>query len=258
VEAQTPHGDSLGALRAALHHPDPSQLWYQLKEIVQDRAYLQHGVHVEEGDVVLDVGANVGVAALFFALECRAGTVHCFEPVAPVFELLHRNVRDVSACVPHPYGLSSACRHAPITYYPGAAAMSGLYANPEEDRELVRTCLLNLGVDAPEADARLAGRYEPEILSCELRTLSAVIGELSLARVDLLKVDVEKAELDVLQGIEDSDWPVIRQVVAEVHDEGGRLPAVKQMLAERGFALAIEQEPAMRRTPVHVVYARRR
>jgi hypothetical protein len=35
-------------------------------------------------------------------------------------------------------------------------------------------------------------------------------------QIDLLKVDVEGAELDVLQGIGASQWAAIKQVVAEV------------------------------------------
>jgi hypothetical protein len=35
----------------------------------------------------------------------------------------------------------------------------------------------------------------------------------SVERIDLLKVDVEKTGLDVLDGIEEGDWPRIRQLV---------------------------------------------
>uniref|UniRef100_A0A7S0R318 Methyltransferase FkbM domain-containing protein n=1 Tax=Chlamydomonas leiostraca TaxID=1034604 RepID=A0A7S0R318_9CHLO len=51
-----------------------------------------------------------------------------------------------------------------------------------------------------------------------LTTVSSVIEEQQLTRVDLLKVDVERAELDVLRGIELRHWPLIRQVAVEVHD----------------------------------------
>ncbi|HEY6396256.1 MAG TPA: FkbM family methyltransferase, partial [Solirubrobacteraceae bacterium] len=132
---------SVETLARILRHADPSQLIFQIAEIGAQEAYLQHGVTVTKGDVVLDVGANVGVAAAFFATICGARTVHCFEPVAPVFELLRQNVGHLPACVLHPEGLSSRAARVPITYYPGAAAMSGLYADPERDRELVRTVL---------------------------------------------------------------------------------------------------------------------
>ena len=238
-----------------LRHYDPSQLWFQLAEIVQERTYLRHGVQVREGDVVLDVGANVGVAAVFFASDCRAGVVHSFEPVAPLFDLLLENVAALPACVPHPYGLGATTGEARITYYPAAAAMSGLYADPDADRALVRTVMLNRGLDEQEIERNLEGRYRAETLACELRTLSAVLREQSLDRVDLLKIDVERAELDVLRGIREEDWSAIRQVVVEIHDENDRCERIVRELDRRRFRVVVDQEPIMRGTNVHVAYA---
>ena len=50
--------------------------------------------------------------------------------------------------------------------------------------------------------------------------------------VDLLKVDVERAELSVLQGVKDEDWPRIKQVAVEVRGGGeGRLGAEQPPIA---------------------------
>lgn len=242
---------------AALRHYDRSQLAYQITEIAGERTYLRHGIAVRPGDVVLDVGANVGVAAVFFAAECGAGTVHCFEPVAPAFAVLLENVAALPACVPHAYGLSDHEGEAEITYYPGAAAMSGLYADPERDSALVRVVLGNLGMHGSDADAQLAGRYEPQTLRCALHTLSWAIAQEGIDRVDLLKIDVERAELDVLAGIAEHDWPRIRQVVLEAHDEDGRATAIARALEGRGFTVALAQDAAMRGTAVRMLYARR-
>ena len=245
-------------LTRALRHYDPGQLWFQVAEIADKRTYLRHGIRVGEGDVVLDVGANVGVAAAFFASECKAGLVHSFEPVPRLFELLRENVRSYPGCVAHNYGLATTPRRAPITYYPGAAAMSGLYADPEDDRARVRRYLVNSGLSEDDARRRQDGRYRAVTLTCELRTLSMVLREESLPRVDLLKLDVEKAELDVLRGIDEPDWHRIQQVVAEVHDMRGRCQVISQMLTTRGFSVVIEQDPEWRGTRVHMLYATRR
>jgi hypothetical protein len=113
--------DRVQTLARMLRHTDPSQLFFQVAEIAGEQTYLRHGVHVGEGDVVLDVGANVGVAAAFFAALCGARLVHSFEPVHPVFELLQANVQRLPPCVAHEQGLSSAPGRVPITYYPRAA-----------------------------------------------------------------------------------------------------------------------------------------
>lgn len=244
-------------LRSAVRHPDPSQLLYQVREIVDERVYLQHGVRVGKGDVVFDVGANVGVAAVFFAVACGS-TVHSFEPVKPIFEILQENVRPFPTCIAHNVGLSSSSGPSVITYYPNADAMSGLYADPMTDRAFTRACFRNLGMETDEADRALAGRFDdPLTLPCELRTLSSVLRDEAVDRVHLMKIDVERAELDVLNGIDDADWPRIDQIVAEVHDDNGRLASVAALLAARGFSLEVEQEPTMHGTGVHLVYATR-
>jgi 31-O-methyltransferase len=250
------HAD-IEAIAPVLRHYDPAQLHYQLGEIVGERTYLRHGIDVHQGDVVLDVGANVGVTAAFFAAVCRAGAVHCYEPIPRLYELLSQNVAHFPGCSAHPYGLSSSDRRATITYYPAAAAMSSLYADPEADRALVRRCLLNLGMSEERVEEELDGRYEATRLQCELRALSSVLREESLDRVDLLKIDVEKAELDVLAGLDDRDWPRIRQVVAEVHDLGARLETIRRMLEQHGFIVIADQAEIMRGTPIHMVYATR-
>lgn len=249
--------ERISALAQQLSHPDPTQLFFQVAEIAGGLTYLRHGVEVGAGDVVVDVGANFGVAAVFFATACQAGRVHSFEPVAPNFEILARNVAGLPACVAHPEGLGRRTGSAAITYYPGAAAMSGFYADPARDAAMVRTALRNLGASAEEAEQRTHRRYEPQTLPCELVTLSDVLRREDIPRVDLLKVDVERAELDVLAGIEDADWPRIRQVVLEVHDEDGRSASIAAALASRGFAVTPDAEPAMRGTSVGMLYATR-
>jgi 31-O-methyltransferase len=240
-----------------LWHPDPAQLLFQIIEIAGEQTYLRHGVRVGPGDVVVDVGANVGVAGAFFAAICGAQVVHSLEPVPPIFEILRRNAARSPRWVAHPIGLGARDGHAAITYYPGANAMSGLYADPKRDRELVRSVLLARGAGLDEAERQLAGRYDAETLGCELRTASTFLREQEVEHVDLLKIDVERAELDVLAGIAAEDWPRIEQVVVEVHDEHGRGTRIADLLAQHGFRTAVEQETAMRPTAIRMLYATR-
>ncbi|MGB0120364.1 MAG: FkbM family methyltransferase [Solirubrobacterales bacterium] len=244
-------------LRDLLTHRDPSQLWFQLAEIVNDRTYLQHGIEVDPGDVVIDVGANVGVAAAFFLTDCQAGEVHSFEPVPAIHEMLVENVKTLPGARTYQFGLSDTASQEDFTYYEGATAMSSRYALPGRDRNMVKTVLLGMGLSEAEADDRLEGDFLPQTVSCELRPLSSVIDAEEIARIDLLKVDVERAELDVLRGINERHWSLVRQVVAEVHDEGDRLGQIRTLLESQGFDVHLGQEENMKRTDVFVLYARR-
>ncbi len=63
--------------------------------------------------------------------------------------------------------------------------------------------------DAPENENETGNG---ESFVCSVIPLSLGLEQLQIANVDLLKVDVEGDELAVLHGVNDEDWPKIRQV----------------------------------------------
>src|SRR5205823_5305892 len=81
--------------------------------------------------------------------------------------------------------------------------------------------------------------------------------EAGIERIDLLKIDVEKSEHDVLRGIDDEHWPMIDQVVIEVHDIGGRLRLLADGMAARGFAVSTRTEKLLNGTGIHTLLCRR-
>jgi acyl carrier protein len=84
--------------------------------------------------------------------------------------------------------------------------------------------------------------------------LSCVLAENAIDRIDLLKINVEKSELDVLQGLSDTDWPKIRQLVIEIDTESNLDPIVR-LLTDHGYDVVIEQDELLKRTQLHYVYA---
>jgi hypothetical protein len=73
--------------------------------------------------------------------------------------------------------------------------------------------------------------------------------------IDLLKIDVEKSEVDVLAGIREDDWQKIRQIVVEVHDIDGRLGQMRALLERHGYYLTIQQEAMLEDTSLYSIYA---
>jgi FkbM family methyltransferase len=92
-----------------------------------------------------------------------------------------------------------------------------------------------------------------------VRTLSDVKQELGVTTIDLLKIDVEGAELDVLGGVAEPDWRSIRQLVLELHDVDDRLVTCVRLLQAKGFRVVAEDEPrpARRLLKIHQLYASR-
>jgi non-ribosomal peptide synthase protein (TIGR01720 family)/FkbM family methyltransferase len=144
---------------------------------------------------------------------------------------------------------------AEFTFYPRASATSGMYADRKADEEMTRAYMNNQGEVSNYTEDFLEGRFETERYSCQLMTISDIIRENLIDQVDLLKVDVEKSELDVLNGIEDDDWKRIKQIVIEVHDSDGRLEAITLLLEEHGFDFLVEQDKFGKNTGLYNIYA---
>ena len=96
---------------------------------------------------------------------------------------------------------------------------------------------------------------ERQDISCSVQTLSRVIASEGLTNVDLLKIDVEKGELAALQGLREEDWPKIRQIVVEVHDQDGRLDRIRDLLSSHGFEFTLEQDDMFAGTDLYNIYA---
>ncbi|MFE0028004.1 FkbM family methyltransferase, partial [Amycolatopsis sp. NPDC059021] len=93
--------------------------------------------------------------------------------------------------------------------------------------------------------------------SVPVTTLAKIFADYAVTEAGLLKVDVERAELEVLRGLDDSCWPKIRTVVTEVHDLDGRLAAVVNLLRAKGFTVDGHQQDAYRGGSTHLVTATR-
>nr|ADU56252.1 31-O-demethyl-FK506 methyltransferase [Streptomyces kanamyceticus] len=209
--------------------------------------------------MVFDIGANIGMFTLFAHLERPGVTVHAFEPAPVPFAALRANAAQ--------YGISGRVDQCAVsdetgvrkmTFYPDATLMSGFHPDAAARKELLRTLGLNGGYTAEDVDGMLAQLPDSgEEIETAVVRLSDVIAERRIATIGLLKVDVERSERQVLAGVDEADWPRIRQVVAEVHDVEGALDEVVALLRGHGFTVVAEQDPLFVGTDIHQVAARR-
>jgi amino acid adenylation domain-containing protein/FkbM family methyltransferase len=256
----------------AIVHQNRNETDYLYQEIFAKGIYLQHGIVLPEAACVFDVGANIGLFSLFVAQRCPGARIHAFEPIPRIYQDLRRNLeRHVPRARAYNLGLASAECEETFTYYPHYSMMSGLrsYADADYDREVVKVFIANeqrqLAGDGGselllQADQLLAARFAAEAQLCRLTRLSRFLAAEGIEQIDLLKIDVQRAELDVLRGIDAADWDKIGQIVMEVHDRpgtatAGRLQAIEGLLAERGFAVAIAQDELLEGTDRYNLYA---
>jgi FkbM family methyltransferase len=229
--------------------------------------YFDCGAEVDPGDVVFDVGANVGAFALEAAHRCDGALeLFCFEPVPPIFGALSANTRRN----PRLSGANTSLYEVAVVADEGApdAELSFFRRLPTDSTCDLESKQRDFELFFARRGEEMRRRLEPalgsvlacraervvasiptaswtrwlmdraighERLRCRTTTLSHVVQEREVPRIDLLKVDVEGAELDVLRGIAECHWSRIRQVVLEGHDHDGRLCEIVELLRARGF-----------------------
>ncbi|MCD7444483.1 FkbM family methyltransferase [Streptomyces lincolnensis] len=252
----------------SVHGLNRSETEYLYKEIFEDQSYVPpEGFRFPEQPVVVDVGANIGMFALFMATNFPDARVFSFEPVPRTFDALHKNVGGLANVSVFNMALGDAPQTRELTFYPQYSMMSGFDADPEVDRALVKSYIGNIAetldqerreLVLEEADELIEGRFEAvERVSCRIDRLETVAAELGIDRIDFLKIDVEGFEVKVLKGIGDSLWPRIAQAAVEVEDDNGELAEVTELFAARGMTTVVEQPEEYRGTSVYNVFASR-
>jgi FkbM family methyltransferase len=236
---------------------------YLYEEIFERQAYLKHGITIKDGDCIFDVGANIGLFTLFADQISKNLKVFAFEPNPAVFEILSANASLCEADVKlFNCGLSDGAKTASFTFFPGFSLLSGFYADAQKEKEVVKTYMINqqkaglaeMGKLLKEAEEILEERFTPRTFTTQLKSLSAVIEVQAIKSIDLLKINVEKSELDVLNGIKDADWSKIEQIVLEV-DVKENLDVVVSLLQGHGYEVVVERDVLLQDTELCYVYA---
>ncbi|MEV0001772.1 FkbM family methyltransferase [Micromonospora sp. NPDC050980] len=228
------------------------------REIFVEHSYDPPGFPAVEPRVIVDVGANIGLASMYFKQRFPDAVIVAAEPGPDTFRALAENfARHIPGGSAHQVAVSSREGTARFGYYPQAPAESGLYTDPGEEIALAKQLMLRTGFAEREAERFSRQRHRIQYVETPTTTLSKLIRDAGVDTVDLLKVDVERAERDVLAGIAEEDWPRIGQLVLEVHDVDGRLAEVDALLHRHGFRTVVTQEERLSDTSMHMVFGTR-
>lgn len=258
---------------APVYEKNPNETTQMYDEIFGHQSYMQNGIRIVDGATIVDVGANIGLFSLFAHHQAERVRIHAVEPVVEVAADLESNLDlyGIDAVV-HRLALDASAGTRALTHYPGSTQQSGFFADKKADSEVVETYARHQARgqwadssaedDADEASRRsleslIETRLDAEQRTVETRTLSDLIDEQGLEQIDLLKIDVERAELDILRGIHSKHWPSIQQIALEVHDIEGRVEAVESLLGQKGFSVRVAADPLFEGTELFMVCARR-
>lgn len=149
--------------------------------------------------VVLDIGANIGEFTLFAAKRARGGAVHAFEPVKETFARLTANVRanHFDNVVLNRLALGSVS---------GVATVVGGDLNWDDGT-------VNRGVPSVTPGATGIGE------KVSIATLDGYLAAAGVARVDVVKIDIEGGELEAFRGAPKMLQNMRPDLLVEVNEE---------------------------------------
>ena len=180
---------------------------------------------VKAGDIVLDIGANIGAHALLLAQAVGAdGKVYAFEPTDFAFTKLSKN----------------------CSINPGLAKRIHCLQCMLVDQEVSGTPTPGLYSSWPlKEDAGLHELHQGRLMTtagAEARTLDSVISSLKLDRVDCIKLDIDGFECGMMRGASEvltRCKPVIIMELAPyaLKEQGESLHELIGLLKQYGYAL---------------------
>lgn len=180
-----------------LNGPDTLDLAFLFHEIWLRAVYTPPGYEIRRGDVVVDVGANIGVFAAYAATSAPDVRVYAYEPFPGNVEWLRDNMREsrLENVVVRPEAVGGASGERVLHVDPTSWIMHSLVREDGPGGEGVRVRCVSL----EEA-------FDSNGIEC----------------CDLLKLDCEGSEYEILQGASPGTLGRVKRVVGEYHDEPAR------------------------------------
>jgi len=178
---------------------------------------------VKAGDVMYDVGANIGAYSLVASKFLRGQVdVYAFEPGFSTYDQLCRNIllnRCQDSVHPFMLALNSATGMVDFDYH-------SLDAGDAEHR------LVDRANAAPPSTGAV---YRQRLLGFRLDDL---VSEFGFPQPNHMKLDVDGSELAVLQGATKAiQSESFKSILVEVRKTGGQADQVRELLCSSGFEL---------------------
>ena len=208
------------ALRLNMRYPVKSEVSlrevgsdiHTFTEVFKEQVYRDLLSHVKECRTVIDLGANIGLAALYFTTHYPDCKLLAVEPHPGTYQMLRMNLKDLIS--------AKRCRTL-------RAAVWGK-----------ETVLVGEALDAPEHYSTFAMHEAASAGSAEQQTIGlsmpGIIAESGFDTVDILKVDIEGAEVELFKG--DVSWlNRVRSIAIEFHADSREAAEFDGLMQQHGF-----------------------
>jgi len=220
----------------------PSDIDHYLSHVSTPEAELLRLYHTDDSLIIFDVGSCEGEDSVRYALRFPKAQIHAFEPLPSNRVLIQKNLESygVKNVTVSPCALAANAGEAVFHVSSGHPPVE--FAGKEWNYGNKSSSLL------PPADTRpMYGWVKfSEQIKVPTRTLDDYCAAHTIDRIDFLHMDVQGAELAVMQGARQI-LPHIGALWLEVSDQTlyqGQVlrPQVEAFMRSRGFALLLQEK----------------
>ncbi len=193
-----------------LKAPPQTDLNFLFQEIWIDKIYNQSGYEISPDDIIIDIGANIGVFALYAATAAPRTKVYAFEPFPENLSYLRQNISESSV--------------DNIFVEEKAVARSARSRN----LEITESGITHMLSDKKDIDSVL--------VNCT--TLNEVLEKIQ--KCDLLKIDCEGSEYEIIYSCDPNLFNKVRRIVGEYHyrdDSERNGKSLKTFLEKQSFII---------------------
>ena len=192
-------------------------------------------INIKDNNTIIDIGGNFGFFSVFAATFAKNLNFYIFEPIPATFCCLQNNIDRYVSPLGHKVhtfekGIAHINTSMDLNYYPGFSSLSSLFHQPtdttmsnafktlrQEVYDQVKMALEAYNIDETPESVWSQAAKKKQTISCQLLPLSEVIENEKIDCIDLLKIDTQGAEVDVINGIKEEDWPKIQQIALEIN-----------------------------------------
>jgi len=200
---------------------------YEIRTETSDRAifheiwvrkyYNPKGFIIKEDDLVIDIGAHIGIFAVFAAQFAKNGKIYAFEPMPENFEMLRNNI-----------GINKSTN---------IISVNKAVSDKKGEKELY------LSKDNTGEHSFIFNEDKSKKVKVKTISLKDIIDEYNLTKINFLKIDCEGAEYEILLNSPQDIFHKIEKISMECHyiDKTRNIFSLKKYLEEQGFDVTIRE-----------------
>lgn len=193
------------------------------REIFLTQDYIKNKIRIKDGDIVFDIGANIGFFSLFSASAFPKCTVYSFEPNTENFAIFTQSLQ--------------------VNKIKNVFSVNAALGNEEGILKLYHS--RNTGGHSLVNQSGFMQRNKLEQNDFEevkVESFRNFIAKEAIQHIDFLKMDIEGGEYDILLNLSDNDFKKIKRIAMEYHfvDENRNGDVLKKLFNHQGYHVEME------------------